>query len=184
MTIYKALPHVATSGLYAMSLPNHWNFAFNYYYALIGLFPVYLAGKTSSFSVLLARKNTAITLQVFLSCTFICLPKEKRLCRVAKRTIESMRAIFLFKDGRAKALFTEYFSVLVASRVAISRSNVLLWYSNVLIDIIQTVKFRYTRSFNFSEAHIVFKWICNEQSFSSHNQTALQFIPGLEGLSH
>uniref|UniRef100_H2YGU3 Very-long-chain (3R)-3-hydroxyacyl-CoA dehydratase n=1 Tax=Ciona savignyi TaxID=51511 RepID=H2YGU3_CIOSA len=42
LSLYYSLPHVQKSGLYSVSLPNSLNFAFNYYYVLIGMFPLYI----------------------------------------------------------------------------------------------------------------------------------------------
>nr|XP_002131038.1 very-long-chain (3R)-3-hydroxyacyl-CoA dehydratase 2-like [Ciona intestinalis] len=42
LSLYYSLPHVQNSGLYSLYLPNNLNFSFNYYYVLLGMFPVYV----------------------------------------------------------------------------------------------------------------------------------------------
>ncbi|XP_078485239.1 very-long-chain (3R)-3-hydroxyacyl-CoA dehydratase 2-like [Ciona intestinalis] len=42
LSLYYSLPHVQKSGLYSLYLPNNLNFTFNYYYVLLGLFPMYI----------------------------------------------------------------------------------------------------------------------------------------------
>lgn len=41
-TIYNSLPIVKERGILSISMPNSWNFVFNYYYVLIGTFAVYI----------------------------------------------------------------------------------------------------------------------------------------------
>nr|XP_039266514.1 very-long-chain (3R)-3-hydroxyacyl-CoA dehydratase 2-like [Styela clava] len=64
LTIYKSLPFVADGNIYSVSMPNAANFSFSYYYALIGLFPIYFTG--------------------FHNYTSTCLDKGKKLCLQTK----------------------------------------------------------------------------------------------------
>jgi len=42
LCIYRALPIVKETDLFSLHLPNKWNFSFEYYYVLLGTFPLYV----------------------------------------------------------------------------------------------------------------------------------------------
>lgn len=47
LTIYAALPHVQKTGLYSVTLPNKYNFSFDYYTFLIVVMVSYIPRKSS-----------------------------------------------------------------------------------------------------------------------------------------
>lgn len=57
LTIYAALPFVRQSGLYSISLPNKYNFSFDYYTFLILVMISYIPRKYKFVSSLIRKAN-------------------------------------------------------------------------------------------------------------------------------
>lgn len=55
MCIFRALKPVAESGLYSLRMPNKYNFAFDYQYALVIVMMSYVPGKFISSNLIASR---------------------------------------------------------------------------------------------------------------------------------
>ncbi|CAI9769085.1 unnamed protein product [Fraxinus pennsylvanica] len=58
--IYIALPFMKESLKYSISMPNKWNFSFDYYYLALGVLGVYVPGSPHLFGYMLGQRKKAL----------------------------------------------------------------------------------------------------------------------------
>ncbi|CAN8299066.1 unnamed protein product [Cochlearia groenlandica] len=59
--IYLALPHIKTSEMYSVRLPNTLNFSFDYFYATILVLAIYVPGSPHMYRYMLGQRKRALS---------------------------------------------------------------------------------------------------------------------------
>ena len=57
IVLLNALKDIAKSGIYTVTLPNEWNFVFNYYYFVCGLLLIYIPGGPFMYNTMLRNRQ-------------------------------------------------------------------------------------------------------------------------------
>ncbi|CAA2940827.1 very-long-chain (3R)-3-hydroxyacyl-CoA dehydratase PASTICCINO 2A-like [Olea europaea var. sylvestris] len=58
--IYNALPYMKESLKYSISMPNKWNFSFDYYYLALGVLGIYVPGSPHLYGYMLGQRKKAL----------------------------------------------------------------------------------------------------------------------------
>ncbi|EXC14618.1 hypothetical protein L484_008537 [Morus notabilis] len=59
--IYVALPYIQKSEKYCIRMPNKWNFSFDYFYAALLVFGIYVPGGPHMYSYMLKQRKRALS---------------------------------------------------------------------------------------------------------------------------
>ncbi|EOA19759.1 hypothetical protein CARUB_v10003916mg [Capsella rubella] len=59
--IYLALPHIKTSEMYSVRMPNTLNFSFDYFYAAIVVLAIYVPGSPHMYRYMLGQRKRALS---------------------------------------------------------------------------------------------------------------------------
>lgn len=58
--IYTALPYIKESGKYSLTMPNKWNFGFDYFYAAFLVLGIYVPGSPHMYNYMLGQRKRAL----------------------------------------------------------------------------------------------------------------------------